>query len=105
MPPALMFHGDSDQLVSHTQSERMLAALQRAGVDALLISVGNADHDFAPFAREKPLSISDAEIQASRLRSSGSGCCPQLPGNTPLFGRPWSEPEQIPLEIGFSANW
>jgi acetyl esterase/lipase len=62
MPPVLMFHGDSDQLVPHTQSERMLAALQRAGGDAQLITVGNADHDFAPFAKDKPLSISEAEI-------------------------------------------
>ena len=62
MPPVLMFHGDSDQLVPHTQSERMLAALQRAGVEARLITIGNADHDFAPFEKGKSLSISEAEI-------------------------------------------
>jgi acetyl esterase/lipase len=62
MPPVLMFHGDSDQLVPHAQSERMAEALKRAGVDARLISVGNADHDFVPFAKDKLLSISEAEI-------------------------------------------
>lgn len=67
MPPVLMFHGDSDQLVPHTQSERMLAALERAGVDARLITVGNADHDFAPFIKDKPLSISEAEIHGTTI--------------------------------------
>jgi acetyl esterase/lipase len=67
MPPVLMFHGDSDQLVPHTQSERMAEALQRAGVDARLITVGNADHDFAPFAKGEPLSISEAEIHGMTI--------------------------------------
>jgi acetyl esterase/lipase len=75
-PPILMVHGDSDQLVPHGQSKRMLDACVRQGVDARLVTVANADHDFEPRIAGKPLSISVEEIHAltieffkKRLRS------------------------------------
>ena len=62
MPPVLLVHGDGDQLVPFHQSEKMLAALEKAGVTARLVRVGNADHDFEPRDKSKPLSISVDEI-------------------------------------------
>lgn len=62
MPPVLLFHGDSDQLVPWSQSARMYDALKRVGVQAQFITVKNSDHDFAPFDKSKPISISEDEI-------------------------------------------
>ena len=43
-PPFLLIHGDKDQLVPLRQSEQMLAALKKVGVEADLIVVKNAGH-------------------------------------------------------------
>lgn len=47
-PPFLLLHGEYDGLVPLSQSERMKAALERAGVPAELIIIKNAGHDFFP---------------------------------------------------------
>ena len=47
-PPFLLVHGERDGIVPVSQSERMKAALERAGVPVELIIVKNAGHDFFP---------------------------------------------------------
>ncbi|MDI6695230.1 MAG: alpha/beta hydrolase [Anaerolineales bacterium] len=47
-PPFLILHGDLDRLVPLDQSQRLLAALQTAGVPAELVVVKNAGHGFKP---------------------------------------------------------
>ena len=43
-PPILMIHGTNDPTVPFTQSQELLAALKKAGVDAMLIPVEGAGH-------------------------------------------------------------
>jgi len=43
-PPFLIIHGDQDPTVPFSQSEKLLAALKKAGVDATLIPVVGAGH-------------------------------------------------------------
>lgn len=43
-PPFLIVHGDKDPLVPHNQSEILLAALQKAGVEASLYTVAGGGH-------------------------------------------------------------
>ena len=43
-PPFLMIHGTKDPTVPFAQSEELLAALKKAGVDAMLIPVEGASH-------------------------------------------------------------
>ncbi len=50
-PPVLMIHGDQDNTVPLDQSERMLAALEEAGVKSELIVVKGAGHGFKPAGR------------------------------------------------------
>jgi dipeptidyl aminopeptidase/acylaminoacyl peptidase len=58
-----MVHGDSDSLVPFAQSERMLQAYLHAGLDARLVKVENANHDFEPVPN-RSLSVSVDEIHA-----------------------------------------
>jgi len=56
-PPFLIIHGEKDQVVPFSQSELLYEALRRAGVEATLIKVENADHGFRsnpPWAKTKP---------------------------------------------------
>jgi acetyl esterase/lipase len=46
--PTLLIHGDKDELVPLEHSEKMLAALQKAGVDSKLALVKGAAHGFSP---------------------------------------------------------
>jgi acetyl esterase/lipase len=66
-PPLLMFHGDGDTLVPFSQSERMRDAYIKAGLDARLVMVGNANHDFEPVS-DKPLSISVERIHSMTVK-------------------------------------
>lgn len=50
-PPVLMIHGDKDNTVPLDQSERMLAALEEAGVKSELVVVKGAGHGFKPAGR------------------------------------------------------
>jgi acetyl esterase/lipase len=43
-PPFLMIHGTNDQVVPFSQSEELLAALRKAGVEAVLIPVEGGGH-------------------------------------------------------------
>ncbi len=43
-PPFLIVHGDKDPLVPHNQSEILLDALKKAGVEATLYTVGAGGH-------------------------------------------------------------
>jgi dipeptidyl aminopeptidase/acylaminoacyl peptidase len=43
-PPFLIVHGDKDPLVPHNQSEILLDALQKAGVEATLYTVAGGGH-------------------------------------------------------------
>jgi dipeptidyl aminopeptidase/acylaminoacyl peptidase len=43
-PPFLIIHGDKDPLVPFNQSERLSAALTKAGVDCLFVKVVGAGH-------------------------------------------------------------
>lgn len=45
-PPFLIMHGDQDDLVPLSQSEHLLAALRKAGVDSTLHVVKGAGHGF-----------------------------------------------------------
>ncbi len=60
-PPFLLLHGDSDKLVPIEQSQRLLAALQAAGVPAKLVTVENAGHGFRPVGGQ-PIRPSRREI-------------------------------------------
>ena len=62
--PILMIHGDGDTLVPFAQSKRMLDAALGAGLPAKLTKVENANHDFEPVDRNKPLSIAIEEIHS-----------------------------------------
>jgi acetyl esterase/lipase len=46
--PTLLIHGDKDALVPLEHSEKMLAALQKAGVDCKLEIIKGAGHGFSP---------------------------------------------------------
>jgi dipeptidyl aminopeptidase/acylaminoacyl peptidase len=61
--PLLIFHGDGDTLVPFCQSERMRDAYLRAGLNAKLVKVVNANHDFEPVSN-KPISISVEQIHS-----------------------------------------
>ena len=43
-PPFMIIHGTNDQVVPYSQSEELLAALNKAGVEAVLIPVEGAGH-------------------------------------------------------------
>lgn len=43
-PPLMMIHGTNDQIVPFGQSEELLAALRKVGVEAVLIPVAGAGH-------------------------------------------------------------
>jgi len=43
-PPFLIIHGDADPVVPFNQSERLQAALKKAGVESILIAVTGAGH-------------------------------------------------------------
>lgn len=45
-PPVLLIHGTADELVPHSHSERMHAALEQAGVTSELILLEGAPHGF-----------------------------------------------------------
>ena len=45
-PPSLMIHGDADELVPLSNSERILAAFQEKGVETNLIVIEGAPHGF-----------------------------------------------------------
>lgn len=47
-PAFLILHGDQDRRVMLSQSERLLAALEKAGVPAKLVVVKNGGHGFGP---------------------------------------------------------
>jgi acetyl esterase/lipase len=65
-PPILMIHGDKDQIVPYDQSIRMLNACRKVGVDAKLIEVKGADHDFKP-ATANPILPTIDEIQRTTV--------------------------------------
>jgi len=47
-PPFLIIHGENDHVVPFSQSVLLYNALRKAGVEATLIRVENADHGFRP---------------------------------------------------------
>lgn len=49
IPPILMFHGDADVIVPHSQSELLYDALVAAGKDVDFYTVSGAQHGGAPF--------------------------------------------------------
>jgi acetyl esterase/lipase len=49
-PPFLILHGDHDDAVPLSQSQRLFEHLQAAGIESELIVVQNANHNFAPTA-------------------------------------------------------
>ena len=58
VPPFLLIHGDADPLVPLQQSEAMLAALKKAGVDAQLIVKAGGGHPW-PTLHEEVQVIAD----------------------------------------------
>ena len=61
--PVLLMHSDSDRVVPHKQSTRLLEAYQRLGVTAELVTIPNAPHAFWNFATW----FDDAMGQAARF--------------------------------------
>jgi dipeptidyl aminopeptidase/acylaminoacyl peptidase len=45
-PPTLLIHGDADELVNISHSQRMFKALQEAGVKSEFITLPGAAHGF-----------------------------------------------------------
>jgi len=66
-PPFLMVHGDKDKTVPHTQSEKLLAALQKAGVPAELITVKGGGHGLQAAPGEPPAEPGPGAINAAVL--------------------------------------
>ena len=60
-PPFLILHGDQDNVVPLAQSQRLLQALQAAGVPAELVVVQHAGHSFAQVGPD-PISPSREQI-------------------------------------------
>ena len=65
-PPFLFLHGEKDSLVPIEQSQRLMAALQAAGVPAELVPVVNANHSFKPDGGQ--ISPSRSEITQEVVR-------------------------------------
>lgn len=57
-PPMLLVHGDKDPLVPHGQSEILLAALQKAGIEATLYTVKGGGHG-SGFGPEVPRMVEE----------------------------------------------
>jgi acetyl esterase/lipase len=64
-PPLLLFHGDHDRSVPFAQSQIMYNAYQKAGLDATLIKVQGADHNFVQATANVPISPSQEQIELS----------------------------------------
>jgi len=67
-PPFLLIHGDSDNLVPIAHSERMLTALQKAGVPAELLTMKNANHVMLPSKFGTPTEPSMPEMYQAIVR-------------------------------------
>jgi acetyl esterase/lipase len=65
LPPFLLIHGDEDLLVPHHQSELLLEALKKAGVQAELMTVRNGPHGGATVRQGLPRAV---EFFVTRLR-------------------------------------
>ncbi len=61
-PPFLIVHGDQDKLVSIEQSERLEAALKKAGVEVTFLTVKNGGHGFGPGSDPDPIAIRERVI-------------------------------------------
>lgn len=61
-PPLLLVHGNKDFVVPLSQSEAMLEAYQKQGLDARLIEVENAGHGFSQVGSQ-PISPSKTEYE------------------------------------------
>ncbi len=59
-PPSLMIHGDADELVALSNSERILAAFEEQGVETNLIVIEGAPHGFR----------GDDAVEASKARAA-----------------------------------
>jgi acetyl esterase/lipase len=66
-PPFLIVHGDNDKTVPHAQSEKLLAALQKVGVPAELITVKGGDHGLRPAPGAPPVEPDRRAIDAAVL--------------------------------------
>lgn len=53
-PPFLIMHGDADRVVPYNQSELLLDALKKAGVEATLYCVKGGGHGFGGATRDTP---------------------------------------------------
>lgn len=65
-PPLLLVHGELDETVPYSDSKRMYQAYQQAGLEAELVKVSGAGHNFLP-AGDSPVSPSIDEIHKMRL--------------------------------------
>ena len=66
-PAFLIVHGDADPTVPHVQSEKFLAALQKAGVPAELITVKRGNHNLQAAPGQPAAEPGPAEINAAVL--------------------------------------
>ena len=62
-PPMLIMHGEKDMSVPYNQSELLYAAMQKAGLDATLYKVVNADHGFRNPTKDTPESLFEMSAQ------------------------------------------
>jgi dipeptidyl aminopeptidase/acylaminoacyl peptidase len=65
-PPFIVLHGTADTSNSSVMSERFAAALERAGFNAELVRVPDADHAF----ERKPLTGPKMTMTLARLTTS-----------------------------------
>jgi len=66
-PPFLIAHGDKDKIVPLEHSEKLLAALQKAGVPAELITVKGGGHGLGAAPGEPPAEPGGGAIHAAVL--------------------------------------
>ena len=61
-PPFLIIHGERDSIVPFSQSKMLYEALKKAGVEATLVKVKNADHGFVPTSPDAKVNPTHQEI-------------------------------------------
>jgi len=66
-PPFLVVHGDKDTTVPHTQSDALVAVLQKAGVLVKLITVKRGGHGMSAAQGDPPAEPDPKDLNAAVL--------------------------------------
>lgn len=82
-PPFLVVHGEQDPLVPVDQSRRLVAALEKAGVDVTFVPIEGGvhgapfdDYYYGPEARRRLLGFLDRHLKAAPASGPASATAP-----------------------------